>query len=287
MRYFKSKILLFIIIILVLLVCIGLSFNPSSNLNIVGNVISVPFTSVESLFTYTGQKISEGVGLFDNVDTLKQKNKELQATIDKLNNEQVDYERIKKENEDLKSVLQMKDQFSQYEFIGADIIGKDVGTWFNVFLTNKGSTNGIDHNMPVITSKGLVGKVSVAQLFSSKITSIIDDGSAVSAIVSKSSDIVIVKGDAKLGKEGLCKLEYFSSDLDLAQGDYIETSGMGGIYPKGIIIGRIKEVRVGQSDIDKYAIVQPAVDFKKLNQIVILKNKNSAKDSQEMDITDK
>ncbi len=145
--------------------------------------------------------------------------------------------------------------------------------------------------MPVITSKGLVGKVSAAQPFSSKIISIIEDGSAASAIVSKTGDLVVVKGDLKLSKEGLCKIEYIPVDLDLSQGDVIETSGMGGIYPKGIIIGTVKEVRQGESDLDKYAIVEPAVDLKRLSNVVILKSTSTEKSSEEisseMEITDK
>ena len=143
--------------------------------------------------------------------------------------------------------------------------------------------------MPVITSKGLVGKVAASQPFSSKIVSIIEDGSAVSAIVTKTRDYVVVKGDMKLAKEGLCKLEYLPADIDLTQGDYIETSGVGGIYPKGIIIGRVKEVRAGDSDIDKYAVIEPAVDFKRLSEVIVLKSKNYTLNntSLEMDITDK
>lgn len=286
MKYFKSRSLIVIIITLVLIVCIGLTLNPRSNINWIGNIISVPFTSVENLFTYTGQKVEDGVGLFNDVDKLRSDNKQLKETIDKLNNERTEYLRLKSENEDLRNVLQLKDQLAEYKLVGANVIARDGGNLFNIFLTDKGYTNGISHNMPVITSKGLVGKVVSSQPFSSKIISIIEDGSAVSAIVSKSRDYVVVKGDIKLAKEGLCRLEYIPTDLDLAQGDVIETSGIGGIYPKGIIIGTVKEIRTGGSDLDKYAIIQPAVDLKRLSQVVILK-KDMTDTSSEMEITDK
>lgn len=286
MKYFKSRSLIVIIITLVLIVCIGLTMNPLSNVNWIGNLISVPFTSVEKLFSYAGQKVEEGVGLFNDVEKLRYENKELQETIDKLNNERTEYLRLKSENENLKNVLKIKDHLAGFEFVGSNVIARDTGNLFNVFLIDKGKANGIAYNMPVITSKGLVGKVSSSQPFSSKIISIIEDGSAVSAIVSKSGDYVIVKGDLKLAKEGLCKLEYIPSDLDLEQGDVIETSGIGGIYPKGIIIGTVKEVRAGESDLDKYAIVQPLVDLKRLSQVVVLK-KSMTNESSEMEITDK
>ncbi len=275
-----------IIIILVLIVCIGLTVNPLSGVNWFGNIISVPFTSVERMFTYTGQEIEAGIGLFNNVETLRSENKALKEQIDRLNNERTEYLRLKSENEDLRDVLKLQDQLKGFEFVGANIIAKDAGNLFNIFLTDKGSTNGISYNMPVITSKGLVGKVASAQPFSSKIVSIIEDGSAVSAVVAKSRDYVVVKGDLKLAKEGLCRLEYIPNDLDLTQGDVIETSGIGGIYPKGIVIGTVKEIRTGESDLDRYAIIQPAVDLKRLSQVVILK-KDMPDTSSEMEITDK
>ena len=289
MKYYKSRVLIIIVITLILIVSIGLTISPTSGLNAIGDMISVPFTAIEKLFAYTELKIQEGVGLFSDISELRQENKSLKAEIDKLNNERVEYERLQSENENFKNALDMKSQFTDFDFLGANVIGRDSGNWFNIFLVDQGSTKGVEYNMPVITSKGLVGKVSASQPFSSKIMSIIEDGSAVSAVVAKTRDYVVVKGDVKLAKEGLCKLEYLPADIDLTQGDYIETSGVGGIYPKGIIIGRVKEVRAGDSDIDKYAIIEPAVDFKRLSEVIILKNKNYTPDntSEEMDNTDK
>ncbi len=291
MRLFTGKSLILIVVTLILIVFIGLSINPNSSVNWFGDLISVPFTSVSKVFSYAGQQIEEGVGLFNDVERLRAENKRLNEAIDKFNNERTEYLRLKNENEDLKNVLKMRKDLDDFEFIGANIIAKDSGNFFNVFLTDKGYTSGINYNMPVITSKGLVGKVSAAQPFSSKIISIIEDGSAASAIVSKTGDFVVVKGDLKLSKEGLCKIEYIPADIDLSQGDIIETSGMGGIYPKGIIIGSVKEVRQGESDLDRYAIVEPAVDLKRLSQVVILKTISTEKISEdissEMEIADK
>ncbi len=286
MKYFKSRALIVLIVTLVLIVTIGLTINPLNNVNWIGNLISVPFTSIEKVFAYAGQEVEAGVGLFNDVEKLRNENKALKEEIDKLINERTEYVRLKTENEDLKKVLELKDQLDGIEMAGANVIAKDSGNLFNIFLIDKGAANGISYNMPVITSKGLVGKVYSSQPFSSKIISIIEDGSSVSAVVSKSRDLVVVKGDLKLGKEGLCKLVYIPNDLDLAQGDIIETSGIGGIYPKGIIIGTVKEVRTGESDLDRYAIIQPASDLKRLSQVVVLK-KDMMDISSEMEIIDK
>ena len=112
MKYYKSRVLIIIVITLILIVSIGLTITPTSSLNAVGDTISVPFTAVEKLFAYTGQKIQEGVGLFSDIRTLRQENKSLKAEIDKLNNKSVEYERLKSENENFKNALDMKSQYN-------------------------------------------------------------------------------------------------------------------------------------------------------------------------------
>lgn len=286
MKYFKSRALIVLVVTLVLIVVIGLTINPHNGVNWIGNIISVPFTSVEKVFAYAGQEVKAGVALFDDIEKLRSENKSLKDEIDKLNNERAEYVRLKTENENLKKALDLKDQLDGIEMVGANVIAKDSGNLFNIFIIDKGTANGISNNMPVITSKGLVGKVYSAQPFSSKVISIIEDGSSVSAVVSKSRDLVVVKGDLKLGKEGLCKLEYIPDNLDLTQGDIIETSGLGGTYPKGIIIGTVKEVRTSESDLKRYAIIEPAADLKRISQVVILKSEMYDIPS-EMEIIDK
>jgi len=110
-------------------------------------------------------------------------------------------------------------------------------------------------------------------LFTSKVISIIDEDSSISARLSKTSDLVVVKGDRKLKEQGLCIMNYIPADADVSAGDRVETSGVGGIYPKGILIGTVKEVRQRTNDLDRYAIIEPVVDFKRLEEVFILKPK--------------
>jgi len=92
--------------------------------------------------------------------------------------------------------------------------------------------------------------------------------------------LVFVKGDLQLKNQGLCRLDNIFPDMDIAVGDTIETSGLGGIYPKGIIIGKVKEVRRKTNDLNRYAIIEPAVDFKRLEEVFVLESKNN-KDNYE------
>ena len=128
-------------------------------------------------------------------------------------------------------------------------------------------------DFPVVTSSGvLVGRVFDTDISTSNIQTIIDEESAVSGWIAKpGGGHAIVKGDLQLKEEGLCKLVYIPVEIDIEVGDVIETSGVGGIYPKGIVIGKVIEVRKTNSEFDRYAILQPAADFKKLEEVFILK----------------
>jgi rod shape-determining protein MreC len=115
-----------------------------------------------------------------------------------------------------------------------------------------------------------VGKVYEDLPVSSKVISIIDPESSISAIISKSMDYVIVSGDINLESKGLCRMNQIPIDLDISIGDTIETSGIGGIFPKGLLIGTVKEIVNGSNELERYAVIQPAVDFRRLQEVFVL-----------------
>jgi rod shape-determining protein MreC len=178
--------------------------------------------------------------------------------------------RLQKENEELRNLLSFKEQFTQ-EFVGCNIISKDPGNLFEIFTIDRGSKDGISVNDPVVNSSGLVGRVSRVDLLSSKVISIIDAESSVSVRLSKTRDIVMLKGDAQLRTQGLCRLDYIPPDVDVAVGDKVETSGMSSLYPRGIIIGEVVEVIRNEGQFDYYAIVKPSVDFRRLEEVAVIK----------------
>jgi len=119
-----------------------------------------------------------------------------------------------------------------------------------------------------------VGRVLRADLTSSKVISIIDEDSVVSCWLSKSGGgHVMVRGDLTLKEQGLCMMYNIPQNVDVAVGDVVETSGLGGIYPKGILVGRVEEIVNAEDKYFRYAIIKPEVDFKKLREVYILKIK--------------
>lgn len=279
-RLFKSKIFVVVLITIIILVIMGISARRDSKINWVNNVVSVPLTPIQKFFSFAGQKVEAGFTFFKDIKTLKQENETLKNKVSELERQNRELNGYKEKISELRQALNLKERFADYQLIGGNVIAKDPGNWFDVFKIDIGQRDGVifqgDIEYPVVTGgMGLVGRVFISDITSSKVVAIIDEDSVVFGWISKQGGgHVRIKGDITLKEKGLCLMDYISPDVDVAVGDIIETSGLGGVYPKGILIGKVVEVKKTTSELDRYAIIEPAVDFKKLEEVFVLKSKN-------------
>lgn len=274
LRLFKSKWFFVSFITIVLLVVMGVSANKSSKLNWLNNIVSVPMKPVQGFFSSIGRKVEDTFSFFKDIEAVREENEKLRAEVSELKKENRELSFLESKNEELRHALNLKVQFGDYNILGANIIAVDPGNWFNVFKVDIGSREGVKADIPVVTgAKGLVGRVVSSDLSSANIQTIIDEESAVSGWIAKAGGgHAIVRGDMLLKDKGLCKMDYIPLEVDVEVGDVIETSGLGGIYPKGIVIGEVIEVRKTNSELDRYAIIQPSADFKRLEEVFVLIN---------------
>ena len=278
----NKKILILIVITIGILSVFILSKAGNSKINYIREIINIPVTPVQNFLNSIGRGIESVFISIRDFRNVSQENEELKSKIEQLEREIIKADSYRKTNEELRKALKIKDQFVDYDSLGANIIVKDIGNWFNVFRIDLGHRDGIyagNNNgkhvyYPVVTGRGLVGNVDSSDLLSSRVVSIIDVESTVSCIVSRTRDQVILRGDLTLKDEGLIRLDYIYYDTDISSGDIIETSGLGGIYPKGILVGKVKEVRMKNNELNMYGVVEPFVDFKRLEEVIVLKNKN-------------
>jgi len=256
----------------------GVSASTSNGINRISNVASVPLSPLQKFFSFAGQQIDAAFSFFRDIKAIKQENEELKIKVQKLEKERDDLIEYKEKIEELREALKLKDRFQDYELVGANVIGKDPGNWFNVFKIDLGTKDGLRSDDAVVTaSNALVGRVASTDLTSSKVISIIDENSIVSGWLSKpQGGPVIIRGDITLKDKGLCRMDTIPVDMDVAVNDVIETSGLGGIFPKGIVIGKVIEVKKTSSDLDRFAIIEPSVDFKRLQEVFVLKNKTDS-----------
>jgi len=182
---------------------------------------------------------------------------------------------LREENERLKGLLNYTEITENYTYVTARVIGKSQGVWFSEFTLNAGRKDGVMENQAVVNSKGLVGRVSSVSANTCKVTSIIDSTSDVSVMVERTRDYGFARGILNVDKNEKLELYYLPSGYDLVPGDNILTSGIGGIFPKGIAIGTVTEVsRANEDAEDRNAIIQPAVDFLRLEEVMIVNMDN-------------
>lgn len=272
MGFFKTKVFLAFVTFL-LFTLMYVSTKNTAITGVPGNLIGTALLPFQRFFNYVDVKVQESMLYFNDFQVLKEENERLKLEIDQLEIANRELTEYRQKVLELKEALNMKDNFHSYEPMAANIIAKDPGNWFDVFTVDVGSKDGIQINTPVVTGRGLVGKVIQTDLFTSKVISIIDSDSNVSARISKTRDLVVIKGDMKLKEMGFCRMDYIPNDVDIVEGDLIETSGLGGIYPKGIIVGRIKSIQNSENEFTKHAVVEPVVDFKRLEEVYLFKKK--------------
>lgn len=271
LKFIKNKYAVILVITtLGLFVFMALSSQERDKPTIFEDALSTIVAPVQKVFFNIATSIESGIAFISEINTLKDQNETLTVMVEQLEEENRRLQALKDENVRLREMLGLQQELENFEILGAQIIAKDPGNWFHVFTINKGTAHGVKNQSAVITNKGLVGHVFDVRRNSAKVMSIIDSDSAVSALMDRTRDIAVVKGDLTLRQEGLCKLSYVSKEADIIEGDAVITSGLGGIYPKGILIGRITQISKRPYEITQHAIVEPEVDFKRLEKVFII-----------------
>ena len=175
---------------------------------------------------------------------------------------------MKTENEQLKQQLNLAEKYGEYTTVPGTIISRDISKYSKTLVINIGSDNGVKENMTVIADEGLVGYIVSTTAKTAKIQTIVDSASSTSCLASTTRDVMTCKGTIE--SESTLKATNLKIGSNVIQGDSVETSGMGGIYTKGIHVGRIKKVETGTNKIDSYAVIETAVDFNKLETVLVI-----------------
>lgn len=170
------------------------------------------------------------------------------------------------ENKRLAQLADLKQHLS-YPSVVSRVIGWDTSAWTSSLIIDKGTKHGITKDMAVVFESGLVGRVIESGRFVSRVLLITDPQNNVGARMQRTREIGIVQGASKTN----CKMTYMSKFADIKKGDLVVTSGLSTFYPKGIPIGRITEIYSDESNLYKYAYLEPVVDFSVLEEVVVLK----------------
>lgn len=196
---------------------------------------------------------------------LRQENLHLKEEVHKLRVQLHALQEAALENERLLNIMELKGRTTG-RTLAARVIGKDATNWFQSVIIDKGSEAGIHRNMPVLAPEGLVGRVVEVAAFSSKVQLITDPMSSVGAIVQRSRATAVAVGHLGMN----LRLKYLPLMADVAVGDRVITSGMGGIFPKGIPIGEVAWTRRPSGALFQEAEITPVVDLSQLEEVLII-----------------
>ena len=236
--------------------------------NVVNTILS-PFQSAITSISNATKKI--GVISWEMV-TVYEQNKMLRSEVEQLRQRDVNVNEIMAENTRLTNILNYKNAVKQFDTAVAKIISYDSSNLTNSITINLGAKDGMQKNMPVITPQGLVGTIVAVYEHSAKVQLILDPRSAVGAIIQRPESRVIGIMQGSVGVQTLAKMLNIPRDADVVVGDNVLTSGYGGLYPKGIVIGEVVEVTNEAGGLLKYATVKTAVDFYRIEEVLVIVN---------------
>ena len=269
----KTGMIGIIITIIILILTVILSNIDVQKMSYLENAFNSFVMPIQNGLTYLKNKMEGNDSFFTDISKLQEENEELKRKNSELEQSLREFEIVKAENETLKEYVGLKDKYQNYQTIPAYIINKDITNYNQMIVINIGEKDGIKANMTVIADQGLVGHVISTTQTTAKVQTIIDTASSVSCNISTSREPIIVTGT--LERDSTLKASYIPTDAVILENDKIETSGIGGIYSKGIPIGTIKEIVNTKNITDRYAYVETAVDFKKLETVLVITNNNT------------
>ncbi len=256
-------------------------------------LFDVPFTPLNTAAGYVFIPMQKGINevgtwlnqVTDNLEQLKdvmQKNEELQAQVDELTTQLSTYQMEQYDIEDMRRLLDLDEQY-EYEKLGASIIGKDAGNWFDTFIIDKGSEDGIEVDMNVIAGSGLVGIVTNVGPNYANVRSIIDDRNSVSAMVLTTSDKCFVNGDLEMmsKQQTIAFTDLTDADDKAAVGDQVVTSYTSSKYLPGLLIGQIQELNKDSNNLTKSGTITPVVDFEHIKNVLVILDKKQAVQTKE------
>ena len=207
---------------------------------------------------------------------LRLENRQLKRKVDALGAENSRYRELLTTHERLKDLLQFKEAINR-PVLAAQVIGRDPTGWFKSIVIDKGNRAGLRPSMPVVNASGVVGRIVSISPNYAKVLLIIDQNSAVDCLIQRSRD----RGIAKGASTEICKLDYVAKSSDVAVEDLVVTSGLGGVFPKGLPVGRISEISEVSGEFFKDIKLRPAVDFSKLEEVLVILKEQESSNPQE------
>ncbi|MCG8589386.1 MAG: rod shape-determining protein MreC [Proteobacteria bacterium] len=222
-------------------------------------------TPLRKLVAAPAQSLESAWASYGDLLDVREENERLRARVAALEEEALQYREALVTSGHLQNIAAMRDDF-EVPMLASEVVGLDVSPWFRSVLVDRGRRHGLQAGYPVITDAGLVGLVTATSSNAARTMLLLDRQSAIGGIVQRSRARGIVRGTGR----GELEFEFVVRGSDVQVGDVVITSGLGGVYPKGLRVGEVVEVSDPGARLLQKATLRPAVDFGKLEQVFVL-----------------
>ncbi|MFB5164932.1 rod shape-determining protein MreC [Parageobacillus toebii] len=272
--FLNKRLILLLVSIIILVALIGFSLKDRNELTWSEQFLKDTTGFVQLIFHKPAQLVA---GFFENVNDIRntyKENKLLKERLEEYVSLEAQVQTLKKENERLRALLNKKESLRDFVPIRATVIGRNPDRWQETVIVNKGQQHGVKKDMAVITPEGLVGKVQHAAQFTSTIQllSASDQKNRISAYVQGKENVFgLIEGYDE--KRRALLLKEIPFDAKIKKKQKVLTSGLGGIFPKGLVIGEVMEVVPDQYGLTKMVYVKPAANFYDIDDVIIVKRK--------------
>ena len=264
-----------IILFVILMAITAHSLDEKRELNFFEKTIKDSVTFVEKIFYAPIGFVKDKIEMHTETKNLYKKYTKLKEKVEKTELYYAQIEELQKEVTELKSTLELNSTLSEYSYVNATVVNRNIGYWYNSFTIDKGSKNGVKEGDAVITSEGLIGKVVNVSNFSSTVKLLTSDD------VSNKISIKITSNDKKyygllIGYEvdrNIYQIEGITESDKIKEGDMVTTTGLTDYFPGGILIGYVSKVVKDEYDLNSLIEVKPSVSFNEISIVTILNRK--------------
>ena len=266
-------------IIIVILAIFSYTIKEDRNLNKFESLIKDTVVGIENIVSIPFKFVFNKINTYGELKDIRKKYNDLLANVDRIDSLNAENIELRKQLEALKLELEFNYTINGYNYLNATVINRNVASWYNTITINKGTNNGVKVGNAVVNSKGLIGKIVSVTAFTSevKLLTTNDTNNKISiSIVNNKNKIygLITKYNYK---ENYIEIQGVSNTEKVSIDDYVYTSGLGGTFPSGILIGKVKEITTDEYDLAKIIKVAPIVDFYQINYVAILQRKDDKK----------
>ncbi len=270
------------ILMMIAIVCVALiivSFRFQDKMTPIRTAVGGIVTPMQRGINKIGLVVADGMDYATTVKKLTRENDSLKKQVDDLSAQNRLLQQDKYDLDNFRKLYDLDEKYSDYPKVAAHVISSD-GNWFNSFVIDKGSNDGLKVNMNVLAGDGLVGIVTEVNKSYARVRSIIDDESSVTGSFLKTSDMCFVNGNLKLINKGMIDISGIPADAEIKNGYEVVTSPVSDKYLPGILIGYARDIETDSSNITQSAHLTPAADFSGLDMVLVI---TEVKDSGDLE----